>query len=100
MPWMSLIVAYTAAALVATVLCRRLLAGQWWRYARTLLVGTVILLLGDAIAEERSLWVVPRSSGLYVLEIPIETVLIVASTLVNSLLLYLLVSRFLSRDRP
>jgi len=97
MPWMSLIVAYTAAALVATVLSRRLLAGQWWRFSRTLLVGTLLLLLGDAIAEERSLWTVPRPSGLYVLELPIETVLIVASTLVNSLLLYLLASKLLRR---
>lgn len=99
MPWMSLLLVYTAAALVATVLSRRWLAGQWWRFARTLLVCTLILLLGAIIAEERELWIVPGSTGLYLLEVPVETFLIIVPTLVNSLLLYLLLSKLLSRNR-
>lgn len=97
MPWAELIYVYLAAMLVATALGRRLIGGAWWPYCRTLLFGTLILVLADAIAEERGLWTVPEPIGLFVLEVPLETVLLVLATLMNSLLLYLLVSRRRSR---
>ena len=90
MPWAELIYAYLAAMLAAIVLGRRLVGGAWWAYCRTLLFGTLILLLADALAEERGLWDVPEPVGLFVLEVPVETVLLVLATLMNSLLLYLL----------
>lgn len=87
-PWTDLIYPYLGAAVLATALAHRLLRGQWWRYTRALALTTLILLLGEAIAEERGLWTVTQPSGHYVLAVPIEAVLLVLATLVNSLLPY------------
>lgn len=98
MSWIDFVYLYTGVMLIATLACRRLLTGRWWRYTRTLAAGTLVLLLGDAIAEERELWVVPKPVGIYILEVPAETVLLILASLASSLLPYLLFLSILPLD--
>lgn len=71
-------------------------AGLAWRrgsfsvvaLVRTLALGTLLLMLGELVAEERGLWHIPEPLGLLFLSAPVEGGLLVVATLLNSLVLY------------
>ena len=89
--WIALIGPYMALMILLSMLCRHLFRNKFTRVVRTLLAGTLLLMLGEIIAEERGLWIIPSSSGVYFLKAPVEGALLVLATLLNSLLAYLIV---------
>ena len=98
MTWTSFTVAYASVALLAVILCRRLFRRRWGHLARTLIFCTLLLLLGDAIAEQRGLWLIPQPAGVVFIDLPVENLLVVVATLLNSLLPYLLLKDRSSRS--
>lgn len=97
MSWWPLILVYTACLFLATLLQQREISSQSGALLRTLAAGTLILMLGELIAEERGFWFITHHSGLLFLSAPIEGALLVIATLLNSLLPYLWLKR---RMRP
>lgn len=89
MSWLPFTLLYLGATGVAAYLGRRLLSPHWGRLVRVILFGTLLLLLGDAIATQRALWEIQRTAELYLLGAPIENFILVVATLLNSLLPYL-----------
>lgn len=93
MTWTSFTLTYAALILCFTIMYRRLFAGAAMCLVRTLIFGTLLLLLGDALAEQRGLWLIPRPRGVYILDLPVENSIIVLATLLNSLVPYLILRR-------
>ena len=98
MSWMILIAVYLTLMVVLAILGRRLFEHQLPILVRTLVAGTLLLMLGELIAEERALWTIPSASGFYILKAPAEGALLVVATLLNSLLPYLWFRRARSRE--
>jgi len=49
-----------------------------------------MLCIFDSVAEGRLLWQFPETLGIYILNVPVENILIVIASATNSLLLFLL----------
>ncbi len=90
MTWSELVATYAIVALLTAALAWPHFKSQSRRFARTLALGTAILVLGDIIAEQRDLWIIPQPAGPLLLGAPIENVLWAAASLSLSLSLYLL----------
>ena len=74
---------------ILVVVCRRLSLGLG-RLFRTLVAVAAILIVFDALAENRHIWSFPRTLGLEFLGVPIENVWIILGSATNSLLCFLL----------
>ena len=64
---------------------------------RAITVASGLLLLGELIAEERGLWIIPAHSGKLLFKTPFETIILVATTSINSLQIYALSDLFLKQ---
>ena len=64
---------------------------------RTIAVVSLLLLLGELLAEERGLWTIPVHSGVLVLRTPLESLLLIATTAFSSLQIYAAVEYLLQR---
>ncbi len=93
MSWLPLVGLYLLLMVGLFWCFRRCFTGRYQALLRTLLAGILLLMLGELIAEERGLWVIPGSTGLYFLEAPIEGALLVLATLLNSLIPYVVLER-------
>ena len=99
MSWVPFVMAYAALTLVlGTILhLTGILRINSLPIARAVVVISALLLLGELIAEERGLWVIPMHSGFLLMRTPIESILLIVTTVVNSLQLYVLVGFLMSR---
>jgi lycopene cyclase domain-containing protein len=93
MTWPSFAAAYAIVALVCLLLCRRKIKGRWWPLVRTLAIVTIMLCIFDGVAESRLLWRFSETLGLYVLDVPLENILITLATTMTSMFLFLLFDR-------
>ena len=93
MSWLGLIEIYAGIMILALLLSWKRFAGKRGRLIRTLLSGTLLLFLGELVAEERGLWFIPASSGIFFMSAPVEGAILVLATLLNSLLPYVLLAR-------
>ena len=93
MSWPTFVYLYSGAMLACALLLRRVFRQKHKALLRTLVLGALLLLLADALAEQRGLWLIPRPSGVFVLASPAENVLVVVSAILNSLLPYLYLRR-------
>jgi hypothetical protein len=89
MTWTEFSFIYFAVNLaILAVACHRLSLG-WGRLIRTLVAAAAILIVFDALAENRRIWSFPRTLGLEILGVPIENVWIILGSATNSLLCFL-----------
>ncbi len=93
MSWPTFVYAYAGVMALVCLAARRFFQDQPRRLLRTLILGALLLLIGDSLAEQRGLWLIPRPSGVYILAAPVENVLLVLAALLNSLVPYLLLKR-------
>ncbi len=100
MSWLPLIAAYLLVMIALTWRMRGHFSGRWAALLRTLLAGSLLLMLGEVIAEERGLWAVPRPLGLFLFKAPAEGFLLVVATLLNSLLPYVALRQRAKRPSP
>lgn len=70
--------------------------------ARAVISASLLLLLGELLAEERGLWLIPAHSGLLLLRTPLESLLLIIATVLSSLQIYVLAGYVLRRraDQP
>src|SRR5437879_5716840 len=90
MTWPSFSFAYAAVALVCLVLCKGRVKGHWQPVVRTVIGVTMMLCIFDCVAEGRLLWRFPLVLWIYMLAVPLETIVVTFATVVNSLVLFLL----------
>ena len=90
MTWPSFSLLYAIVALAGLLLCRSRLRDGWRPIARSLAGATLMLCIFDGVAESRLLWQFPVTLGIYILNVPIENILIVIASATNSLLLFVL----------
>jgi len=90
MTWPSFSCVYAIVALACLLAYRIRLKGRRRPLARTLIAVTLMLCIFDGVAESRLLWIFPETLGIYVLDVPIENVLITLATVATSLLLFLI----------
>ena len=90
MTWSELVSTFGVVALLVAAIAWPHFRTQTRRLARTLAFGTAILLLGDIIAEQRGLWIIPQPAGPLLFGAPIENVLWAAASLWLSLSFYLI----------
>lgn len=90
MSWPSFALAYAVVALLGLLLSRRRFRGHQLAAVRTLAGVTLLLCIFDGVAESRNLWVFPDPLRLYILNVPMENILITAATTMNSLLFFVL----------
>lgn len=90
MTWPEFALTYTLLNFAILAAFRQKLAVRWGLLVRTLLGVSAILLVFDALAESRRLWMFPHTLGLDILGVPIENVWIILGSAMNSLLCFLL----------
>lgn len=89
MSWTELVGTYAVAALTLAWLSRKNFRNAYARLLRTVCFGTAILLLGDIVAEQRGLWLIPSPAGPLLLGAPLENISLSAGSILFSLALYL-----------
>lgn len=92
MTWTELVILYILGVSALATCVRHLFVNRLGRMIRTLLFGGTILLLGDIIAEQRRLWLIPKPMGGLLLGAPAENFLLATASLLLSLILYLLLA--------
>lgn len=90
MTWPEFAIAYALLNFAILAVFRHKLAIRWGLLVRTLFGVSAILLVFDALAESRLLWMFPHTLGLEILGVPIENVWIILGSATNSLLWFLL----------
>jgi hypothetical protein len=90
MNWTDFSFLYLLANLATLALVGRYGSGEWKAPLRALIFASLILLVFDALAEQRRFWWFPNLCGLQVFEVPVENIAITVGTVANSLTLYLL----------
>jgi lycopene cyclase domain-containing protein len=90
MTWPRFCLGYAIVALFCLWLCRGRLGGQRRLAARTLAAVTLMVSIFDGVAESRLIWSFPKTIGVYLLDVPIENILLIFASATNSLLFSLL----------
>lgn len=89
MTWSEFLLLYTALAAMLLVVFHRLFAHNWWRLARVMALAGSMGFFVDYPAEDRSFWKFAGRSSFYVIEVPIENIILMVASVVYMLLIYL-----------
>lgn len=92
MNWSEFSLAYALSNLLALTIVAHKKNAPWAPILRAAIGATAILLVFDALAENRDLWSFPQTWKIEALGIPVENVLIVIGSTMNSLLWFLLLA--------
>jgi hypothetical protein len=89
MNWPDFILLYAALAAALALLFRRIFAGQWWRLSRVMAAAVSLGFFIDYPAEDRHIWRFAGTSRLYLLEVPVENLILMMASIIYILLIYL-----------
>lgn len=89
MTWPLFVPLFVAATAAALVITRRRFAGHWAHLAQVTISVTCLTFLIDYPAEQRTFWTFGRTSGLYLLDTPVENHFFVAACAIDIMVVYL-----------
>jgi uncharacterized membrane protein len=89
MTWPQFVPLFVAVTCVALFLTRRRFAGKWVALAQVTIFVTCLTFLIDYPAEQRQFWTFGKTSGLYLLDTPVENHVFVAACAINIMIVYL-----------
>lgn len=86
--WLLFSVVYTTVVGVAVVIRRSAFKTRWSVLFRATVATTLILWVGDQIAESRGLWLLSRPSNLFLFDVPLENLALTGAAVIHALLCY------------
>ena len=85
MSWIEFSSYYLLANFILVLSSYRLFRDRWALVVRAVTFSVLILMIGDALAEARGLWLIPKPFGPTVAGVPVENIFITTGTVLNSL---------------
>lgn len=95
MIWPRFVPLFVAATFAALIIARRRFSGHWAHLVQVTTFVTCLTFLIDYPAEQRSFWTFERTSGLFVLDTPVENHVFVAACAIDIMIVYLSLRRYL-----
>jgi hypothetical protein len=89
--WPEFLAVFVAATAIAAFLARSYFAGRWLRLGQVTLFIVSVCFLLDYPAEDRRIWSFRHTTGITILDTPIENHIFVGACVVDIMIIYLIV---------